>query len=52
MQEVAAAGAHLAACGETRGKFQEAAGKVKENAAVHEKVAWKTVRDGYKPIQY
>ena len=48
--EVTAAGAHLAAFGETRGKLQEAAGKVNENAAVHEKVSWKTVRDCYKHI--
>ena len=51
VREVVAAGAHLAAFGETRGKFQEAAGRVNENAAVHEKVSWKTVRDRYKRIQ-
>ena len=51
VREVVAAGTDLAAFGETRGKFQEAAGKENENAAVLEKVSWKTVRDRYKRIQ-
>eukprot|EP00171_Calliarthron_tuberculosum_P009483 IDg9483t1 len=37
VREVSAASAHLAAFGETRGKFQEAAGKVNANAVMHEK---------------
>ena len=51
VREFAAAGGHLAAFGETRGKFKEAESKVSENAAMHENVSWKTVRDRYKRIQ-
>ena len=51
VRDVAATSAHLAAFGETRGIFQEAAGKVNANATMHEKVSWKSVCDRYKRIQ-
>lgn len=50
-QEFAAASAHLAAFGETRGTLQEAAWKVNFNPDMNQKVSWKTMRDRYRPIQ-
>ena len=51
VREVAASSAHLAAFGETRATFGQAAAKVNENEAMKEKVTWKSVRDRYKKIQ-
>lgn len=51
MREVAATSAHLALLGETRGKYQEVAGKFNANASIHEKVSCKGVRYRCRRIQ-
>jgi len=51
VREVAAAEAHIAGFGETRKRFEKAAGLLGENPLFTTKISWKQVQDRYRRLQ-